>query len=138
MVTIEMYCWQSSGKYPTGMLSCTLQVHVGEDDLGLGGHSDSKTTGHAGGRLACCEIKQGIYKIRLRFTLNNKNQVTMRLCSKYRATEITLAQNHSVVKMKRVKFPDLKIKMKSQISSDRPIGFVVIFQYSQRREKERR
>ena len=37
---------------------------MGEDDLGLGGHSDSKTTGHAGGRLACCEIKQG--------TLHNK------------------------------------------------------------------
>ena len=33
---------------------------MGEDDLGLGGHSDSKTTGHAGGRVACCEIKQGI------------------------------------------------------------------------------
>jgi Cu-Zn family superoxide dismutase len=28
-------------------------VHAGEDDLGKGGHSDSLTTGHAGGRLAC-------------------------------------------------------------------------------------
>uniref|UniRef100_H2YL26 Superoxide dismutase [Cu-Zn] n=1 Tax=Ciona savignyi TaxID=51511 RepID=H2YL26_CIOSA len=28
-------------------------VHAGEDDLGLGGFEDSKTTGHAGGRLAC-------------------------------------------------------------------------------------
>lgn len=28
-------------------------VHEGEDDLGLGGSSDSKTTGHAGGRLSC-------------------------------------------------------------------------------------
>jgi len=28
-------------------------VHAGEDDLGQGGFDDSKTTGHAGGRLAC-------------------------------------------------------------------------------------
>uniref|UniRef100_A0A6A7G293 Superoxide dismutase [Cu-Zn] n=1 Tax=Hirondellea gigas TaxID=1518452 RepID=A0A6A7G293_9CRUS len=28
-------------------------VHADTDDLGLGGHDDSKTTGHAGGRLAC-------------------------------------------------------------------------------------
>lgn len=28
-------------------------VHAGEDDLGQGGFPDSKTTGHAGGRLAC-------------------------------------------------------------------------------------
>jgi len=28
-------------------------VHADEDDLGKGGHSDSLTTGHAGGRLAC-------------------------------------------------------------------------------------
>ncbi|KXJ17103.1 superoxide dismutase [Cu-Zn] [Exaiptasia diaphana] len=31
----------------------SVVVHVGEDDLGRGGHDDSKTTGHAGGRLAC-------------------------------------------------------------------------------------
>lgn len=28
-------------------------VHSGEDDLGLGGHDDSLTTGHAGDRVAC-------------------------------------------------------------------------------------
>lgn len=28
-------------------------VHEEEDDLGLGGKPDSKTTGHAGGRLGC-------------------------------------------------------------------------------------
>lgn len=30
-----------------------LQVHADEDDLGRGGFPDSKTTGHAGGRLSC-------------------------------------------------------------------------------------
>ncbi len=29
------------------------QVHEGEDDLGKGGHELSKTTGNAGGRIAC-------------------------------------------------------------------------------------
>jgi len=31
----------------------TLVVHADPDDLGKGGHEDSKTTGHAGPRLAC-------------------------------------------------------------------------------------
>lgn len=31
----------------------TVVVHAGTDDLGRGGHEDSKTVGHAGGRLAC-------------------------------------------------------------------------------------
>ena len=35
----------------------SVVLHVGEDDLGLGGQSDSLTTGHAGGRLACCTLK---------------------------------------------------------------------------------
>ncbi|KNC47858.1 superoxide dismutase [Thecamonas trahens ATCC 50062] len=30
-----------------------IVVHAGEDDLGKGGHDDSLTTGHAGGRVAC-------------------------------------------------------------------------------------
>lgn len=30
-----------------------IVVHKDEDDLGLGGQSDSLTTGHAGDRLAC-------------------------------------------------------------------------------------
>ena len=30
-----------------------IVVHADEDDLGLGGHNDSKTTGHAGARLSC-------------------------------------------------------------------------------------
>eukprot|EP01111_Echinosteliopsis_oligospora_P016318 TRINITY_DN672_c0_g1_i1.p1 TRINITY_DN672_c0_g1~~TRINITY_DN672_c0_g1_i1.p1 ORF type:complete len:159 (-),score=50.69 TRINITY_DN672_c0_g1_i1:213-689(-) len=31
----------------------TVVVHADVDDLGKGGHDDSKTTGHAGGRIAC-------------------------------------------------------------------------------------
>lgn len=31
----------------------TVVVHADPDDLGLGGHELSKTTGNAGGRLAC-------------------------------------------------------------------------------------
>jgi len=31
----------------------SVVVHEGEDDLGKGGHATSKTTGNAGGRLAC-------------------------------------------------------------------------------------
>eukprot|EP01113_Clastostelium_recurvatum_P041100 TRINITY_DN647_c0_g1_i4.p2 TRINITY_DN647_c0_g1~~TRINITY_DN647_c0_g1_i4.p2 ORF type:complete len:172 (-),score=48.28 TRINITY_DN647_c0_g1_i4:175-642(-) len=31
----------------------TMVVHADADDYGKGGHDDSKTTGHAGARLAC-------------------------------------------------------------------------------------
>ena len=31
----------------------SLIVHADEDDLGLGVHDDSKTTGHSGARIAC-------------------------------------------------------------------------------------
>lgn len=34
-------------------ISLLYQVHADPDDLGLGGQTDSKTTGHAGARLAC-------------------------------------------------------------------------------------
>ena len=39
------------GKYSVLGRSCVL--HAGEDDLGLGGHELSKTTGNSGGRVAC-------------------------------------------------------------------------------------
>ena len=39
------------GEYSVIGRSCLL--HAGEDDLGTGGFSDSKTTGHAGARIAC-------------------------------------------------------------------------------------
>ncbi|XP_046752013.1 superoxide dismutase [Cu-Zn] [Diprion similis] len=38
---------------PHNILGRTVVVHADPDDLGLGGHELSKTTGNAGGRLAC-------------------------------------------------------------------------------------
>lgn len=35
------------------VLGRTIVVHSGTDDLGKGGHADSKKTGNAGGRPAC-------------------------------------------------------------------------------------
>ena len=40
-----------SGEFSILGRSCV--VHANEDDLGKGGHELSKTTGNAGGRLAC-------------------------------------------------------------------------------------
>ncbi|KNC79514.1 superoxide dismutase [Sphaeroforma arctica JP610] len=37
----------------SGIIGRTVVVHEGTDDFGEGGHDDSKTTGHAGGRAAC-------------------------------------------------------------------------------------
>ena len=34
----------------------SLIIHEDEDDLGLGNHEDSKTTGHSGARIACALI----------------------------------------------------------------------------------
>ena len=42
---------QFSGE--NSVIGRAVVVHAGEDDLGKGGFPDSKTTGHAGGRLAC-------------------------------------------------------------------------------------
>ena len=41
---------------PTSVLGRAIVLHEGADDLGLGGFSDSLTTGHAGSLLACGEI----------------------------------------------------------------------------------
>lgn len=38
---------------PTDLWGRTLIVHEGPDDLGLGGHDDSKVTGHSGARIGC-------------------------------------------------------------------------------------
>ena len=41
---------------PTTVIGKSIVLHEGTDDLGQGGHSDSLTTGNAGGRLACGNI----------------------------------------------------------------------------------
>ncbi|CAG0894779.1 unnamed protein product [Darwinula stevensoni] len=38
---------------PRNIIGRTLVVHADPDDLGRGGHELSKTTGNAGGRIAC-------------------------------------------------------------------------------------
>lgn len=38
---------------PNSIIGRTVVVHADPDDLGKGGHELSKTTGNAGGRLAC-------------------------------------------------------------------------------------
>mmetsp|Transcript_13515 Transcript_13515/g.18686 ORF Transcript_13515/g.18686 Transcript_13515/m.18686 type:complete len:197 (-) Transcript_13515:594-1184(-) len=38
---------------PYSVIGRAVVVHADEDDLGKGGFSDSKTTGHAGARVAC-------------------------------------------------------------------------------------
>lgn len=38
---------------PNNILGRTVVVHADVDDLGLGGHELSKTTGNAGGRIGC-------------------------------------------------------------------------------------
>merc|ERR1712173_424191 len=39
------------------LINRAIVVHAGVDDLGLGGASDSLTTGNAGARLDCCIIE---------------------------------------------------------------------------------
>jgi len=38
---------------PHSVIGRSFIVHADPDDLGLGGHADSKTTGNAGARTAC-------------------------------------------------------------------------------------
>ena len=42
-----------SGVKPSDLWGRTLIIHEDEDDLGLGPHADSKTTGHSGKRIGC-------------------------------------------------------------------------------------
>jgi Cu-Zn family superoxide dismutase len=38
---------------PYSVIGRSIVIHENEDDLGLGNHEDSKTTGHAGNRIVC-------------------------------------------------------------------------------------
>eukprot|EP01117_Protostelium_nocturnum_P017271 TRINITY_DN700_c0_g1_i1.p1 TRINITY_DN700_c0_g1~~TRINITY_DN700_c0_g1_i1.p1 ORF type:complete len:159 (-),score=68.26 TRINITY_DN700_c0_g1_i1:69-545(-) len=52
----SVYKWEDSLiklDGPHSVVGRAVVCHKDEDDLGRGGHDDSKTTGHAGGRIAC-------------------------------------------------------------------------------------
>jgi Cu-Zn family superoxide dismutase len=48
--------WILKGTTVKDLLGRSVIVHADEDDVGLGGHEDSKTTGHSGARIACAII----------------------------------------------------------------------------------
>ncbi len=53
-------------KGPYSVIGRSIIIHEDEDDLGMGGHHDSKKTGHAGKRLICGVIglrKEEINKV---------------------------------------------------------------------------
>ncbi len=51
--------WRLKGTNVKDLWGRSLIVHADEDDLGLGEHDDSKTTGHSGARIACAVIGRG-------------------------------------------------------------------------------
>jgi len=52
-------CYFLKGVKPIELWGRTLIVHEDEDDLGLGDHHDSKTTGHSGKRIGCAIFGRG-------------------------------------------------------------------------------
>uniref|UniRef100_A0A0A0V8G1 Superoxide dismutase [Cu-Zn] n=1 Tax=Tomicus yunnanensis TaxID=768153 RepID=A0A0A0V8G1_9CUCU len=56
VATINMTDKQISLSGANSIIGRTVVVHADPDDLGKGGHELSKTTGNAGGRLACAVI----------------------------------------------------------------------------------
>jgi Cu-Zn family superoxide dismutase len=53
------------------MIGRSLVIHESPDDLGMGGHQDSLTTGHAGDRITCAVIgysKKKCLKISIQYT----------------------------------------------------------------------
>jgi Cu-Zn family superoxide dismutase len=40
----------------SNIIGRSIVIHADEDDLGMGGHEDSLTTGHAGARVTCAVI----------------------------------------------------------------------------------
>jgi Cu-Zn family superoxide dismutase len=51
--TVARYTYFLEGVKPSELWGRAMIVHEGEDDLGKGGHEDSKTTGHSGARIGC-------------------------------------------------------------------------------------
>ncbi|CAE6478002.1 unnamed protein product [Rhizoctonia solani] len=56
---VDIYDNMISFSGPNSIMARGLVIHASEDDLGLGGQSDSLTTGHAGARFACGVIAIG-------------------------------------------------------------------------------
>ena len=52
-IEVGSYRYRLVGVKPSELWGRTLIVHADEDDLGKGGHDDSKTTGHSGARIGC-------------------------------------------------------------------------------------
>ena len=52
--------WTVKGTSVKDLWGRSIIVHADEDDLGLGDHEDSKTTGHSGSRIACAVIGRGL------------------------------------------------------------------------------
>lgn len=50
----------------------SIIVHEGEDDLGKGGHEDSKITGHSGARIGCAIFGRSSCKPKYNQTRKNK------------------------------------------------------------------
>lgn len=52
-ITVGSYSYFLSNVKPSELWGRSLIIHADEDDLGLGTHDDSKTTGHSGARIGC-------------------------------------------------------------------------------------
>jgi Cu-Zn family superoxide dismutase len=52
-ITVGKYSYFLAGVKPSELWGRSLIVHADEDDLGLGPHEDSNTTGHSGARIGC-------------------------------------------------------------------------------------
>ena len=63
VATIEMVDSKVQLNGTESVIGRSVVVHAGVDDLGRGGHDDSLTTGHAGGRVACGVIGIGNSKM---------------------------------------------------------------------------
>lgn len=51
--SVAKYSYYLPDLKPDDLWGRTLIIHADEDDLGKGGHEDSKTTGHSGARIGC-------------------------------------------------------------------------------------